>query len=101
KTPRGDPAARLLIHRLPRREVGRQPAPWRARVHDVAHGVEHLAQLMSPLGCRLGPPAQVRGDELPFFVADIAGIRASVHPPILRAWRCWFITRSKASPGLT
>src|SRR5262245_12598142 len=50
---------------------------------------------MAPLCCRLGQQAQVGRDELPFFLADIAGRGACVHPPILRARTRWFITRSE------
>jgi len=86
KTPGGNPAARLLVDRLPRRKVRGQPSPWRAGAHDVAHRVEDFTQIVAPLGRRLGQQAQIRSDELPFFVADITGIGASVHPSILRGW---------------
>ncbi len=94
KAPGGDPASRLLIHRLPRRKVGGQPSPRRARAHHVAHGVEDLAQIMATLRRRLGQQAQLGRDELPFFIADITGIGASVHPPILRNQRRQLIIHS-------
>jgi len=87
KAPSGDPAAHLLVDRLPRRKVGRRPAPRRAGAHHGAHGVEHLAQVMATLRCGLGQQAQLGRDKSPFFITDIAGIGASGHPPSLRAWR--------------
>jgi Transposase DDE domain len=53
----------LLIDRLPGRQVGRQPAPWRAGAHDGAHGVQDLTQVMPPLRRGLGQHTQIGRDE--------------------------------------
>ena len=53
---------------------------------------------MPTLRRRLGQQTQGGRDELPLFVADIAGLGASVrsvHAPMLRTRRCRFITPSQ------
>jgi hypothetical protein len=78
----GDPAMGLLIYRLPRRKVRRQPSPASPRrtcPHDVAHRVEHVAQVVATLGYGLGQQAQIGGDKGPFFITDFAGIGTSAH----------------------
>jgi hypothetical protein len=59
---------------------------------------EDLAQVVAPLRRRLGRQTLVGRDELPLFIADIAGIGASVHARILHARRCQVITPSKYPP---
>jgi hypothetical protein len=46
----------------------------RAAAHQPAHRIEYLAQIVPPLCCVQRQLGQIGGDELPFFVADIAWI---------------------------
>jgi hypothetical protein len=71
-----------------------QQARRAAAAHNRADGLEDLSPVVPTLCRSLRQHTQVGGDEVPFFIADIAGIGASVHPSILRAPTHWFITRS-------
>jgi hypothetical protein len=59
------PAAALLIDRLPRREVLGQVAPLGAGANDPPQGVEDVAEVVDPLAGVLREGAEIRGDELP------------------------------------
>ena len=45
----GHPAAHLLVHERPRRQIVGHQAPVRAGLDDVAHAVEDLAQVVLAL----------------------------------------------------
>src|SRR5262245_2611621 len=49
KGARFEPAARLLVDDDPRRQIMRNPAPWRAALDQIAQAVEDLAQLVAAL----------------------------------------------------
>ncbi len=69
------PPPRLLVDRLPRREIRRQEAPRRPGPHHPAQGVEPLARVVDPLG-RVGAHQRpVGGDERPLVIAHVRGIR--------------------------
>lgn len=68
------PALRLVIHGVPGRQIVGHRAPSHAVAHDVAQPVEHLPQTVLTLVGGLGQQRQVRGDQRPFFIADIGGV---------------------------
>jgi len=69
-----DPALRLLVDRVPRRQVVHH-APTRARPDDPARPVEHLAQRVLALRRVLLHQRQVRGHERPLVIAHVARVR--------------------------
>jgi hypothetical protein len=79
-----EPAAALLVDRLPGREVVRQQSPRRTRPYDPAQGVENLPQAVLALRRVLGHQGKVGGSEAPFFVADISWIGLSWHRSKIR-----------------
>jgi hypothetical protein len=68
-------ALRLLIDHRPVRQVVRLHAPVRAAAHQPAQRIEYLAQTMPALFCVQRQSCQIRGDKVPFFIADVAWIR--------------------------
>ena len=79
----GHPPPRLLVGRLPRRQVVRQHPPLAAASDDVTQGVEQLARVMAALR-GVGPhQARVRGGERPLVVADVTRVTPPWHQPRL------------------
>ena len=70
----GEPAAGLLVDRLPGGEVLGQVAPGGAAADEPAEGVEDVAEVVDALAGVLGEQAEVGDDELPFGVGDVAGV---------------------------
>jgi len=81
---RRQPALRLLIDRSPGRQVVRHPAPRRARLHDVAQAIEHLAQAVLALPRILALKRQIRHNQRPFFIGYVRRIRLAdkLHPSL-------------------
>jgi hypothetical protein len=69
------PTLRLLVRSRPGRKVVRHPSPRRARLHDVAKPVEHLAQVVLALAGILALQQQVRRGQRPLLRADVKRIR--------------------------
>ena len=65
----GEPAAGLLVDRLPGGEVLGQVAPGGAAADEPSQGVEDVAEVVDALAGVLGEQAEVGDDELPFGVA--------------------------------
>src|SRR5271165_2250760 len=82
------PSLRLLVDDLPWRQVVRHPAPWGARLHDIAHAIEHLAQRMRALRTLLRQKRQIRRDKRPFAIGNVRRISFAGHrhPAILRIY---------------
>ena len=74
----GEPPSRLLVDRLPQREIVRQHPPGGARAHDPPQGVEGLAQVVDALGSVLSEQREVGGDEGLFLIARVCGVRLLV-----------------------
>ena len=68
---RRQPALGLLVNGFPGREVMGHPPPRRARLHDVAQPVEHLAERMLTLPRILTQRRQVGGDQRPFIIGHV------------------------------
>ena len=81
--PSRHPALRLLVHRVPRRQVIRHHPPCRTRPHNVAQAVEDLAQRVVALRSILLHQRQVRRRKRPFIVTYVARIGFSFHAPSL------------------
>ena len=70
----GEPAAGLLIDRLPGGEILGKVAPGGAAADEPPRGVEDVAEVVDALAGVLGEQADIRKDELPFGVGDVAGV---------------------------
>ena len=69
----------LAVNGAPRREVRGQHAPRATAAHKVEDGVDHFASINNArASARLGWRNQWR-DDLPLFVAEVAGIAWSFH----------------------
>ncbi|GAC1400213.1 MAG: hypothetical protein NVSMB52_13830 [Chloroflexota bacterium] len=75
-----EPALRLVVHRVLAGKVVGEVAPGSARVDDPARGIEHFARIMLPLRCIRGHQGAIGGDEGPFLVADVGGVRFAWFP---------------------
>jgi len=71
KATRRNPALRLLVDGLPRREVGGQHAPLGTGTDDPAQRVVHLADRVPALRRVFDHQTQIRGDKCPFIVGYI------------------------------
>ncbi len=71
-----EPATRLLVDGLParEREVRGQHAPFCAGPHHPAQAVEDRAQVVPPLRRVFAHEGEVRGDQVPFLVADVTRV---------------------------
>ena len=69
-----DPSLCLLVDGLPRRQVVGHVSPRRAGAHDPSQGVEDLAKVVIALGCVLSDERQIRSDERPLLVGNIARV---------------------------
>ena len=65
---RFEPPLRLLVDRLPRRQVVGHVAPRGAGPHDPPQPVEDLAQFVLALRGVLSDECQVGGNKCPLFV---------------------------------
>src|ERR687889_1503493 len=65
---RFEPPLRLLVDRLPRRQVVGHVAPRRAGAYDPPQSVEDLAQIVLALRGVLSNECQVGGNKCPLFV---------------------------------
>ncbi len=72
---RMQPAASLLINGSPRRKIMWQKSPLTASLDDIAYCVEQIAKSVRPLRCILAHESQIREQELPFTIRDVAWIR--------------------------
>ncbi len=70
-----NPASGLLVDGSPRWEVLGQEMPLTSCPRDITDGVEDFAQIAEALGCVVTHEQQVRKEQLPLVVTDIAGIR--------------------------
>jgi hypothetical protein len=70
---------RLLIDGLPRRQVVRHHAPWRARLRNPAQTTNDVAQRVVPLRSILGHEGQRGSDKGPCIVTDIPGVGFAFH----------------------
>jgi len=81
---RREPACRLLMHRVPRRQVVRHHPPLRACSYYPPKPVEDFPQAVFPLWRVFPHQCQIWRYKRPFFVTYVAWICFSVvHPPIL------------------
>src|SRR5215212_5207154 len=69
-----DPALRLLVDCLPRRQVVGHVSPRGAGAHDPPQPVEYLAQVVGALGSVLPDKREVRGDKRPLLVGNVAWV---------------------------
>jgi hypothetical protein len=76
---RFQPPLGVLIDHLPGRQIIRHHPPGGASSDHAAQVVERFAQGIDPLRGFLGHQRQIRGNECPLFVSDIARICSSVH----------------------
>jgi len=73
--PSGNPALRLLIDRLPGREVNRQHPPGRPDPDDPAQGVVDLAEIVNALRGIGAHKGEIGRHERPLLIGAIGGIR--------------------------
>lgn len=73
KHTRMQPAASLLIHGGPRREIVWQITPLNPGADDITNCVEQIAEAIDPLRGLFGQQCEVRRQEIPLFVGHIAG----------------------------
>src|SRR6478735_1298156 len=74
------PALRLLIDCMPRRQVVGHHPPRRSGSYDVAQTVKHFAQRMLPLRCFFTHQGQIGCNQRPFFVTYVTWVCFSFHP---------------------
>jgi hypothetical protein len=86
---RAQPSTRLLIDDLSRRQIIGHPAPWRARLHDVAQAIEYLTQSRNALCAVFRQKGQIRRDKRPFIIGNVRriGFAGDNHPANLRIYR--------------
>ena len=77
---RFEPPLRLLVDRLPRRQVVGHVSPRRAGAYDPPQSVEDLAQVVLALGGVLPHEREVRGDKRPLLVGNVAWVWFSSTP---------------------
>src|SRR5215213_4552335 len=78
------PPPRLLVDGFPRRQVVGHVSPRRAGADHPPQSVEYLSEVVIALGCVLPEECQVRGDERPLFVGNVAWVWfSSSHTPML------------------
>jgi hypothetical protein len=82
-----DPAARLLVDGVPRREVVVEETSLCTGANQPAEGIEDLAEGMLTLGGVLTHQGEVGGGELSLLVAHVTwvGFSCFTHTPILFA----------------
>src|SRR5215212_320100 len=68
------PPLRLLVDRLPRRQVVGHVSPRRAGPHHPSEPVQHLAQVVLALGRVLPNEREVGSDKLPLLVGNVAWV---------------------------
>lgn len=74
------PAPHLLVNHLPRWQVVRHHAPLITGLYNVTQPVEYSPQRMFALCCILTAQRQIRRNERPLLIADIARIPAPILP---------------------
>src|SRR5215210_5522900 len=78
------PPLRLLVDSLPRRQVVGHVSPGGAGAYDPPQPVEDLAQIVFALGCVLPHEREVRSQEGPLFVGNVAWVWfSSIHAKML------------------
>src|SRR5829696_4025637 len=74
---RFEPPLRLLVDRLPGGQVVGHVSPRGAGAYNPPQPVEDLAQVVVALGSVFSDEREVRGDEVPLFVGNVAWVRFS------------------------
>lgn len=77
KTTRAHPAAGLLIHGVPRRQIVRHQPPRTARARQPAQAIEEFAQRVLALWRVFLHQRQAGNADEPFFLTHVAGISFS------------------------
>jgi hypothetical protein len=72
------PSPHLLVNSLPRRKIVWHIAPGRAGSDYPPEPIEDLPQLMVALRGVFSNEGQIRGEEGPLFVGNVAWVRFSV-----------------------
>ena len=81
----GQPPPELLVHRVPRRKIVRDPAPLTSRPGHITHTVEHRSKIMLPLPSILTAQQQIRQNKPPLLIRHVRRIPNAhlAHPSML------------------